>query len=546
MDTRHLATILLTAASLYASTAASLAETTHIRSHQPAQRWRDAMLSGNGLTGVMQFGEPLDQRLVFNSHRFILPNGAPVPIPDMADAVEPMRDKMLAGKIGEAWADCYTLLRERGNPPKMLWTQSFHPGYVLRIKTPAAGKINDYSRVTNYRTGEIITGWTDDRGQWRRRTFVSRSDDLVVTELAAPTGAPSLDCTLSVEPAEKHRGDVPHEVYAENQAIGFRARYPRVRDRIGGYEGRTRIVTDGETQIVGEEVEITSAKRVLLITQLARYRDDYKKWEKGELAKSLAKIDSSYDELLARHLPRHQPLFGGVRMSLDVKETDRSTSTEDLITRAAMHDQGATAALLEKLYGTSQYLQLIGASRNTAGKVADQPPEVNNQLSAPEAISKQHLHSQDVSQMLTELTTRGYLYSSFITAYKQNREGYSPAAVLALGNLLEQACIYTDHETIELLPAVPRQMPVGTLDGLKGRNGVTIEHLGWDLNLGKLDCRLKSRTLQTLTLIHRGGIKRVMAKSASSDNEIRKSPLGDFARKVRLPAGEYVEVQLEF
>ncbi len=42
--------------------------------------------------------------------------------------------------------------------------------------------------------------WTDARGDWQRRTFASRADNVVVTQLLAPSGADSLTCSLSVEP----------------------------------------------------------------------------------------------------------------------------------------------------------------------------------------------------------------------------------------------------------------------------------------------------------------------------------------------------------
>lgn len=793
--------------------ASAAAETTHIRSEKPAQRWEDAMLSGNGLTGVMQYGDPLDERLIFNSHRFVLPNGAPVPIPDMADAVEPMRDKMLAGKIGEGWADYYALLRERGNLPAMIWTQSFHPGYVLRIETPEAGEIRGYSRVTNYRTGEVIVRWTDERGDWRRRTFVSRADDVVVTELSAPTSAESFGCKLSVEAAEKHRGDVPHESYADSDSIGFRARYPKVGDRVGGYEGQTRVATvDGESHVSENQIEIKDATKVVLLTRLARYRDDYTEWEEGKLAKSLDEIEPNYDKLFAAHLLKHRPLFDRVKLQLDVKETDRSTSTEDLITRAAKNDPGATSALLEKLFASSRYLFICSAGKEYAprlsgvflgawgaawagdytcdanvnlavigGNTTDLPEcmegyfailertqpqwreaakqlygcrgilgpvRIDGEVAVPHHVNHYHAHltatglgpwllfpmwehylvtgdkkflrdrlypllreqavfyedfltrrdtngkyifvpsnspenawaeveprtsasinsTQDIAafkhnmQMLRDaesaleiepdedskrwqamtkdappylltkegylkewawpsygenynhrhsshvypvwpageisvddpatrsladamvaaldrrktklvqahdflqksiayirlkradrfepflkhFLTEGYIFSSLATSHNSKQHIYNFDPILCVGGLMTEACVYTDPETIELLPALPEQMSVGTLDGLKGRNGVTIEHLGWDTNLGKLDCRLVSRTDQTLTLIHRKGIKRVMAKSASSDNEIAESPLGDFARKLRLRAGEFVEVQIEF
>ena len=44
---------------------------------------------------------------------------------------------------------------------------------------------NDYARVTDFRTGEVTSTWTDSYGTWTRRAFVSRADKVIVHELIA-------------------------------------------------------------------------------------------------------------------------------------------------------------------------------------------------------------------------------------------------------------------------------------------------------------------------------------------------------------------------
>lgn len=345
----------------------TLAQTTQIHSNLPAERWEDAMLSGNGLTGVMQYGDPRDERFLFNNHRLLMPNGAPVPIADMTAQMARMQQRFLAGEIGPGWAEFYEELKTRGKLPPMIWTQGYHPSHALRVTIEGDSEIADYKRLTNYRTGEIVVTWTDSQGEWSRRTFVSRADGVVVTELTPPTGADSFDCRFVTEATAKHRGDVPYELIATEGGVGFRARYPKVtiREEVdgpgtvrrGGYEGWTRVVHGGgNTQVEVDRLAISGARKIILLTRIERYRDDYTDWDAGKLAAGLEAIEADYDTLLARHVAIHQPIFDRVGLKLEVAEADRNATTTELIERTAQGDAAATTALMEKAFATSRYL----------------------------------------------------------------------------------------------------------------------------------------------------------------------------------------------
>ena len=56
---------------------------------------------------------------------------------------------------------------------------------------------NKYARITDFRTGEVTSTWTDSYGTWTRRAFASRADKVVVHELTPASGR-SIDATLSV------------------------------------------------------------------------------------------------------------------------------------------------------------------------------------------------------------------------------------------------------------------------------------------------------------------------------------------------------------
>ncbi|MBA7557070.1 hypothetical protein ES705_49803 [subsurface metagenome] len=72
-----------------------------------------------------------------------------------------------------------------------------HPGFHFLVSTGSNGKPLGYRRETNLETGEILVFRTDNRGDWERRVFVSRTDDIIVMELITPEGA-TINAKLSL------------------------------------------------------------------------------------------------------------------------------------------------------------------------------------------------------------------------------------------------------------------------------------------------------------------------------------------------------------
>ncbi|MCX5062467.1 RICIN domain-containing protein [Streptomyces sp. NBC_01597] len=146
----------------------------HLR-HLPASSWTDGFLTGNGEYGAILHGAATLEKVVFNYHRLVLPNGTrTVKPPVIAGRLEGVRDKALAGNYSGANSDF-------ASGWSLRWTQTYHPAYELRIATPGMTTVNDYGRVDDFRTGEVSSSWTDQYGTWTRRAFVSRTATLSIT-----------------------------------------------------------------------------------------------------------------------------------------------------------------------------------------------------------------------------------------------------------------------------------------------------------------------------------------------------------------------------
>ncbi|MFF4692313.1 glycoside hydrolase N-terminal domain-containing protein [Streptomyces sp. NPDC001307] len=63
-----------------------------------ASAWTDGFLSGNGEYGAVYYGAPTPEKMIFNDHPFVLPNGSrSVVSPVISGKLEAARDKALAG-----------------------------------------------------------------------------------------------------------------------------------------------------------------------------------------------------------------------------------------------------------------------------------------------------------------------------------------------------------------------------------------------------------------------------------------------------------------
>ncbi|MER7457794.1 glycoside hydrolase N-terminal domain-containing protein [Micromonospora sp. NPDC126480] len=308
----------------------------------PAASWEDAFLSGNGEYGIMVHGDPYAERIICNHHRYVLPNGTRHARPPELAAVLPrIRELILTGRRAEAGR----LLAGDGT---LRWTQSYHPGFALTVDA-GGPPVRDYRRSTDFATGEVTVAWSGGR----RRSFVSRADRLVVTEL--DLGA----CTVGATGDLPGRPDgVRYEVAAYRAGgrvfLRVRGRYPDAGGAYG-FEGLTLV--HGDAEPAGDRVRVRG--RALLTTVLDRV--DTPAWRTGQLAGRLVTAGAGYAALLDRHLSRHAGPYRRVSLDLGVPDADRELPVGELLARQAAAPDRLDPALLERLFHAGRYL-LFSAS----------------------------------------------------------------------------------------------------------------------------------------------------------------------------------------
>lgn len=385
--------------------------------------WRQGMISGNGLQGVITSGSPYSDTLIFQNMHFILPNQNARTCPDTSDELETVKQSIVEGKdiVDDAsYDDVY----------------SFHPGGALRIKQEDQRETN-YVRYTDYETAEVGVRYTDKNGTWTRATFTSQADGVSITKIGASSTGSKVNLTLSFDDISTFANygdgkevDLQYKklANADENTIAFVAHYPNYENselKNGGYATLTYIVCENgskqitqgkevkDEQYVGDsnpQIEITNADNVYLITVSDRTHDmgaysdfaaqtDYalltelKDTAKAVADKYTAGGKFSYDAALSAHLKIYEPLFNAVTLTLGNGTTDESNESvisgqrrkkeiqSDLAQRA--YYSGRYAALCSSGYSTSRlYGMWIGEWNAGWGSKYTMDANVNLQTSA--------------------------------------------------------------------------------------------------------------------------------------------------------------------
>jgi hypothetical protein len=324
--------------------------------------WPNGFLAGNGKMGIIVFGNPLDETVIFNDRKFYMAASDTSRERSFNQVSEADLKQIRDYCTNESWKAANDLAnhvhgwKNGGEGNK-------HPGFEIKINIPESGDISNYSRVCDYRTGEIIVKWTDNRGNWERRSFVSRKDNVVVQYLKAPSGA-KLNCSIQLATDEGMHfpGDMKFTNASNSDFLNLRVNYP-ANTNGAGYEGVTRVVVDGgKKSIIGNILTVTNAKAVTLLTRTEKYYGDCEnQWNKKDIQNQLKSISTNYNTLLKGQKETHQAIFDRVKLDLNASTADRALSNEELLSRQKSSATAVTA-LWERVFNAGRYHYLSSSS----------------------------------------------------------------------------------------------------------------------------------------------------------------------------------------
>jgi hypothetical protein len=332
-------------------------------SSQPAETWQQGLLSGNGTIGANVLSRPLNETIIFTHERLFLPKGPPVMPPLTAPRLFEIRRLIDQGLYKQATELAFNLSEQEG----FMYPDPFVPAFDLSIRMDIEKDISDYMRSVDFQTGEVTVHWSNSRGVFERRLFVSRKHSVAVLLITGPDQG--VNCRLELktrEPSQKlepqklessartfKKNITDVKITAEKTALTFRNSFAQAYPgSIHALEGVARvIVKNGAAVPEGETLVVTGADQVMLFIDIRMiYDPENSKIE--AMKKNLAGLTMDYESLLQSHVLIHGELFNRVRLNIG-GGSDHELTTEELLAKTT--NEILSKALIEKEFDAGRY-----------------------------------------------------------------------------------------------------------------------------------------------------------------------------------------------
>lgn len=354
--------------------------------------WRQGMISGNGLQGVITSGAPYSDSLIYQNMHFIMPNKNVRYCPDTSDELEGVKQNIANNENiidNASYDDVY----------------AFHPGGALRINQLRHTKTN-YIRYTDYETAQVGVRYKDIRGTWERKTFTSQTDNVTITKIGKSSINCKVNLTLSFDDISTFANygngnevDLKYKkIVGEGcEYISFVAHYPDYENselKNGGYATVVYVICEGgskkeislgkvkDEQYCGTDdpaIAITGADNVYLIAVSDRSYDmgAYESFAASdsyaltdELVKSAEAVADkytvdglfSYEKAIEKHAESFSKEFCAVSLALG---DDISTKANEQLVLKQYLKKNLKSDLAERAYYSGRYAYLCSAGYST-------------------------------------------------------------------------------------------------------------------------------------------------------------------------------------
>jgi hypothetical protein len=375
----------------------------------------DALLiSGNGPINIDTPCDPYSEQISFRHESLFMPR-KPFAAPNIAGIFPQVRQMLLDGKYHEAAQFAHD---EWHKTPSNSAGGGFGGAlaFSMRLDFPKTASVKDYLRTVDFESTELKVHWTDERGEWVRRTFTSRPDSVVVQWLTAPRGQ-SVNVRIALQRAVGGirgglgaapagglgalAGGAPaggvvrraaggalgefHQDYNEQRLIFKGILDPSVNNR--GYAGVTRVVREGgSAHMDGDTLVIENAMSVMLLTRIEPF-SDYSEQQVEALRQAVEQLTPDYPALLERARKIQSEMLN--RVTVDFGGASHYAKSSEELLAEQRSSPGYSGAFLEKLFEMCRYWFIL-----TSGKYCSMQAETNANINLQIAPGVQGDHRE--------------------------------------------------------------------------------------------------------------------------------------------------------
>ena len=326
----------------------------------------EALSSGNGTVNIEVAGNPFTEQIPFSHESLFTPRKKSLEAPKIANVFPQVRQMMLDGKYEEAVMLAYNEWQK--NPVTRGFGGFGRGRFSMLLEFPKSASVKDYLRTVDFESTEVKVLWTDEHGEWIRRTFTSRPDNVVVQWLTAPDGqSVNVRIKMSENRRRVFRGGLGNRRIEESNADNTKTDFneqrliikgllaPSIDNR--GFANVTRIVRNGgSARMDGDTLVIENASSVMLLTRI-KYLPDYSEDKVEAVLQSLEGLTPDYSVLLERARKIQSEMLN--RVTVDFGGASKyGLSSEELL--SDQHSSpGYSGAFLKTFFEMCRYWFII-------------------------------------------------------------------------------------------------------------------------------------------------------------------------------------------
>jgi alpha-L-fucosidase 2 len=334
----------------------------------------EALTSGNGAVNIEVMGNPYSEQIPFSHESLFTSHKKSFEAPKIASVFPQVRQMMLEGKYHEAIMLAYDEWRKT----PITRAGGFGGGrFSMLLEFPGSTSVRDYLRTVDFESTEVKVLWTDERGEWVRRIFTSRPDNVVVQWLTAPRGQ-SVNVRIRMSEGGGVRTAGGGQDFAgirsrgatqggsggsgntrkdlNEQRLIFKGRLDPTLDN-RGFANVTRVVRDGgSARMDGDTLVVENASSVMLLTRI-EYLPDYSEDKVDAVRQSLEGLTPDYKGLLERARKVQSEMLN--RVTVDFGGVSKyGLSSEELLSDQRS-SSGYSGAFLKTFFEMCRYWFII-------------------------------------------------------------------------------------------------------------------------------------------------------------------------------------------
>lgn len=324
------------------------------------EKWRDGTPLGNGLTGVNLYGGAGAETFIVSRYDMWSSVGERLDeTPNVSESIAKMRELAADGDYINASMVMYNKFKELGYK-----AAGQHMRCLCRVGFyfECPGVYSDYTRCLHMDTAEAEVTYALDKTEYRRKTFVSRDSDIVVSEFEF--GKP-LGFKAKADYFDSHedgREDHIKKIHLENERYGEKDGfyiYSSMNDDETYCGVVIKIIADGNVEFSQDEIIVEKTNKALVYIKAFSGEK-----ERGEAISNaigiLERCGNDYAAMFSKHVELHKKLYDSADVSL--YNSEKYHSNEELLLTA--RDRECSVELIDKLWHFGRYLFISGCNEN--------------------------------------------------------------------------------------------------------------------------------------------------------------------------------------